>query len=307
MMPEKTSLPAAENHGKSMTGRLTRSKLFQDYQSAFEGATGLPLYFQEAGNGPGRLSSRPTGNAFCKMMAEDQETCASCVALQQRLEEREGMEPRTMRCFAGLCESAVPVRVGEKIIAFLQTGQILLHRPDAKRFSKVAQSLIDLGSKIDLKKAEDAWFATTVLKQEQYKPMLRLLHIFATHLSECANALSLEDQSAECESVTKAKAVVLAHLDDELSLCRVAKVVNVSAGYFSELFHKSTGMTFTDYVARMRVEKVKHLLGDGRLQITTIAFDTGFKSVSQFNRVFKRVTGISPRQYRLDQAVRMDS
>ena len=119
--------------------------------------------------------------------------------------------------------------------------------------------------------------------------------------------MSLEDKTAECESVTKAKAVVLAHLDDELSLCRVAKVVNVSAGYFSELFHKSTGMTFTDYVARMRVEKVKHLLGDGRLQITTIAFDTGFKSVSQFNRVFKRVTGISPRQYRLDQAVRMDS
>ena len=78
-----------------------------------------------------------------------------------------GLEPRSMRCFAGLCESAVPVRVGEKIIAFLQTGQILLHRPDAKRFSKVAQTLIELGSRIDLKKAEDAWFATTVLKQEQ--------------------------------------------------------------------------------------------------------------------------------------------
>ena len=240
-------------------------------------------------------------------MAENHETCASCFALQKRLEERVGMEPRSMRCFAGLCESAVPVRVGDKIIAFLQTGQILLHRPDAKRFSKVAQTLIELGSKIDLKKAEDAWFATTVLKQEQYKPMLRLLHIFATHLSECANALSLGAQSSECESVTKAKAVVLAHLDDELSLSHVAKVVNVSAGYFSELFHKTTGMTFTDYVARMRVEKVKHLLADPRLQITAIAFDTGFKSVSQFNRVFRRVAGISPRQYRSNLAVQVDS
>lgn len=299
--------PDADVRANTLTGKLTKSKLFQDYQSAFEGATGLPLYLQEAGNGPGGLSSRPTGNAFCQMMAENHETCTSCFALQQRLEERVGLEPRSMRCFAGLCESAVPVRVGEKIIAFLQTGQILLHRPDARRFSKVAQTLIELGSKIDLKKAEDAWFATTVLKQEQYKPMLRLLHIFATHLSECANALSLEAQSAECESVTKAKAVVLAHLDDELSLSHVAKVVNVSAGYFSELFHKTTGMTFTDYVARMRVEKVKHLLEDARLQITTIAFDTGFKSVSQFNRVFKRVAGLSPRQYRLSLAVRMES
>ncbi len=212
-----------------------------------------------------------------------------------------------MRCFAGLCESAVPVRMGEKIIAFLQTGQILLHRPDAKRFSRVARTLVELGAGIDLKKAEDAWYASTILKREQYKPMLRLLHIFATHLSECANALNLEAQSAECESVTRAKALVMAHLDDELSLSHVAEVVNVSAGYFSELFHKTTGMTFTDYVARMRVEKVKLLLGDARLQITAIAFDTGFKSLSQFNRVFKRVAGVSPRQYRLNLAVRMDS
>ena len=84
-------------------------------------------------------------------------------------------------------------------------------------------------------------------------------------------------------------------------------MMKVSVGYFSELFHKTTGMTFTDYVTRMRVEKVKHLLGDARLQITTIAFDTGFKSVSQFNRVVRRVTGISPRQYRLNFAVWMDS
>jgi len=79
----------------------------------------------------------------------------------------------------------------------------------------------------------------------------------------------------------------------------VAKAVNVSAGYFSELFHKTTGMTFTEYVARVRVEKVKHLLANPQLQITTIAYDTGFKSLSQFNRVFKRVSGISPREYRL--------
>lgn len=306
-MRNKKIPPHPDSGTTSLTGRLEMSRLFQDYQSAFEGATGLPLHLQEAGCAPGGLSSRPTGNAFCLMMAENNETCASCFALQQRLEEHAGMEPRSLRCFAGLCESAVPVRVGDKIIAFLQTGQILLHRPDAKRFSKVAQTLIELGAKIDLKKAEDAWFATAVLKQEQYQPMLRLLRIFATHLSECASALSLEAQSGECESVTKAKAVVLAHLNDELSLTHVAKVVNVSAGYFSELFHRSSGMTFTDYVARMRVEKVKHLLADSSLQITTIALDTGFKSVSQFNRVFKRVVGLSPRQYRMNQAGRLDS
>ena len=47
------------------------------------------------------------------------------------------------------------------------------------------------------------------------------------------------------------------------------------------------------------IRKMKSLLANPRLQITTIAYDTGFKSLSQFNRVFKRVSGISPREYRL--------
>lgn len=289
----------AHAEGKSLASKLTHSRVFQDYQSAFESATGLPLHLHEAGRAADGLSSRPGGNPFCLLLAKSNQTCTACFALQQKIEQQAGMEPRSLHCFAGLCESAVPVRVGEKIIAFLQTGQILLHRPDAKQFSKVAQELIALGTEADLKKAEEAWFATSVLKESQYQSLLRLLHIFASHLSDCANALSLEAQAAESAPITKARAIVQANLEDELSLGRVARVVNVSAGYFSELFHKTTGLTFTEYVARVRVEKVKSLLENPRLQITTIAYDTGFKSLSQFNRVFKRVSGVSPREYRL--------
>ena len=300
LSPSTTSDFGSPN--ESLTAKLKRSRVYQDYRSAFESATGLPLHLREIGSAAKGLSSRPGGNPFCLLMAQSNTACAACFALQQKVEQQAGMEPRSLHCFAGLCESAIPVRVGEKIIAFLQTGQILLHRPDKKQFSKVAQTLIQFGTEIDLKKAEEAWFATAVLKEPQYESMLRLLHIFAGHLSECANALSLEAQAAEPASITKAKSVVQANLDDELSLGRVAKVVNVSASYFSELFHKTTGLTFTEYVARVRVEKVKSLLANPRLQITTIAYDTGFKSLSQFNRVFKRVSGVSPREYRLQLA-----
>jgi len=283
---------------ESLTAKLTKSRLYKDYQGAFESATGLPLHLHETGGVPGELSSRPGGNAFCLLMAKSNQACAACFALQQKIEQQAGMEPRSLHCFAGLCESAVPVRVGENIIAFLQTGQILLHRPDAKQFTKVAQTLIEMGAEIDLKKAEETWFATTVLKESQYQSMLRLLHIFAGHLSECANVLSLEAQSTESASITKAKVIVQTNSDDDISLGRVARAVNVSASYFSELFHKNTGLTFTEYVARVRVEKVKHLLANPRRQITASAYDTGFKSLSQFNRVFKRVCGVSPRDYR---------
>ena len=278
--------------------QLRESQIFKDYQDAFENATGLPLQLHAAGEASSSLKDRPRSNAFCSLMATKNQSCAACFALQKRLEEEQGMEPRSLHCFAGLCESAVPIRVGDKVIAFLQTGQILLHQPDAEQFSAVTQLLIEWGSQVDLKKAEEAWFATTVLTPGQYDSMLRLLHIFAGHLSQCANALSLETAASEPEAVTKARKIIKAGSGEEISLNRVAQAVNVSAGYFSELFHKATGVTFTDYVSRVRVEKVKNLLQNPRLQITTIAYDTGFKSLSQFNRTFKQVTGMSPRAYR---------
>jgi transcriptional regulator GlxA family with amidase domain len=149
-----------------------------------------------------------------------------------------------------------------------------------------------------MKRAEEAWLATTVLIEAQYNSLIRLLTVFATHLGECANALTLQARGAEPPAVGKARDFIDAHLGEDVSLGEVAHAVNMSANYFSELFKKATGINFVDYVSRVRVEKTKHLLLDPRRHITEIAFDVGFKSLSQFNRVFHKHAGMSPREYR---------
>ena len=70
-------------------------------------------------------------------MATGNQSCAACLQLQRRIEEGGGFEAVTLQCFAGLCDSAVPIRVGQDLIAFLQTGQILLHRPTRREFSRL--------------------------------------------------------------------------------------------------------------------------------------------------------------------------
>jgi len=72
----------------------------------------------------------------------------------------------------------------------------------------------------------------------------------------------------------------------------------MSAFYFCKTFKKATGMTFTDYLARVRVEKVKNLMLNPNMRVSEAAFDAGFQSLSQFNRVFRRVTGEAPSAYR---------
>jgi AraC-like DNA-binding protein len=185
-------------------------------------------------------------------MAQTNKSCAACHALQRDLEREAQLAPRTLHCFAGLCETAVPVRVGENLVAFLSTGQVFLHRPTKSQFNRVASHLLKWGSEVDLKSFEEAYFNTRVLEEDHYPACIRLLEIFAKHLEDCASRLIQTHSNTEPASVSRARVFIGEHADDELSLVRIAKAVNVSANYFSTLFKQATGLNFADYLARVR-------------------------------------------------------
>lgn len=274
--------------------------MFRDYQEAFEKSTGLPLSLNRPGQEHecGSPAKPAKASPFCALMARTKSACAACFALQKELESKAQLQPKTLKCFAGLCETALPVRVGDQLIAFLQTGRILVETPNQRRFSKVTRKLLQLGTHIDLKQAEEAYFASRVLSPEQYQAMVKLLSIFATHLAACGNQLALERSGTQNPAVLRGRQIIDAGYREELSLGEVANQVNVSAGYFSLLFKKATGINFVEYVARFRVEKAKNLLQNPKFRISEVAFDVGFQSLSQFNRTFLRFAGVSPRGYR---------
>jgi AraC-like DNA-binding protein len=103
---------------------------------------------------------------------------------------------------------------------------------------------------------------------------------------------------AEPVRIWKARNFIEAHAGEELSLGKVARATNTSPNYFSEKFKEATGMNFVTYVARTRFEKAAALLRKDNLRISEIAFACGFQSLSQFNRVFKKLAGKSPTEYR---------
>ncbi len=277
---------------------LSESQIYRDFERAFTRGTGLPLNL----HAPEMLSvihyARRQENPFCALMAKTNTSCAACYALQQKLEGEAHLQPKTLKCFAGLCETAVPVRVGDKLIAFLQTGQILLHHPNKPEFNRIAETLIKWGAEVDLKKLEEAYFNTRVLPLPQYESLIRLLAIFAEHLASCANQLALRSRKTEPEPVSRARRHIDQKFREELSLPDVARVVNMSANYFSEKFKQATGLNFVEYVARTRIEKARNLLENPNTRIGEVAFEVGFQSLSQFNRAFKRIVGKSPSHFR---------
>ncbi|MEK5164211.1 response regulator [Paenibacillus sp. FSL R5-0527] len=98
--------------------------------------------------------------------------------------------------------------------------------------------------------------------------------------------------------VIKAKQYLEGNYQQTCSLQTVAAYVHVTPNYFSNLFKKETGISFTHYVSQLRIEKAKALLKGTRLRMTEIAEQVGFDNSSYFAVVFKQITGQSPRAFR---------
>ncbi len=294
MVPQETDA----KRSRRFVEQMQASQLYGDYEQAFRETTGLPIALQPIEGWGLTFAGDPKQNPFCSLLAGTNQSCAACLQHQAQLQQQAQLEPHTLKCFAGLCDTAVPVRVGENVIAFLHTGQVLLHQPDEKLFQKTTRQLIKFGADSDLKKLEEKFYQSRVLTPKQHESIVRLLSIFAQHLAALSNQLSVQEEHSESPQIARARVFINEHQDEDLSLDQVAKAVNMSAFYFCKMFKKASGMTFTDYLARVRVEKVKNLLLNPHKRISEAAFEAGFQSLSQFNRVFRRVAGESPTSYR---------
>jgi len=279
--------------------RISKSQLYRDYEIAFNQATHLPLAFRSHEIWQHALHGKKHENPFCALMAKSSRSCAACLQVQQELVESPPGKSASATCFAGLCDTAVPVSVGKNIVGFLQTGQVAFRKPTDAGFSKVARQLLTWGVKVNLTELQDAYFHSKVLSKEQYEAMVRLLEIFAKHLSVMANQILVQQQNEESPMIARAKRFIGEHQAESISLDQIASTLNISTFYFCKLFKKATGLTFTDYLARTRIERAKNLLLNPNVRVSEVAYDCGFISLTHFNRIFRKVVGHSPTQYRL--------
>ena len=286
------------NEKTSLIDRLVGSQIFRDYERAFSEATGLPVALRPVECWQLTHHGRARENRFCAILSGNSRACGACLQVQQQLSETAGAEPRSVTCPAGLTDIAVPVRMGEQLIGFLQTGQVFRRAPNAAQFDKTAKLVAAWGVKVELEELRDAYFSGVVMNSRQHDSVVKLLTIFAQHLSLVCNQIAMQQTHSEPPVITKAKDYIRQHLGEDLSLGQVAKAVNTSSFYFCKIFKRSTGINFTDFLARLRIENAMNLLLNPNLRVSEIAYEVGFQSLTHFNRVFKRINGQSPTEYR---------
>jgi AraC-like DNA-binding protein/ligand-binding sensor protein len=279
---------------------LARLPVVQQYESAFYKATGVPLKLTppEAPCSPGSFG--PGGNRFCARVASIPAGCAACLETEARL-QRSVARKRALEqayCYAGLTVVAMPVEVGRQHVATLLSGRVLRREPTERDFTLVLKMLGGGPDAAWVQQARKSYLDVPVLTAERFQAILQLLSVFAQYLADFAERHALACSKAEPEAVAGAKRFVHSHVEEPITLTQVVRHVHVSRFYFCKLFKKATGMTLTQYVSRVRVEKAKALLLNPSLRISEVVFAAGFGSVARFNYVFKGHVGMAPGEYR---------
>ncbi|WP_301503711.1 AraC family transcriptional regulator [Variovorax sp. CAN15] len=88
---------------------------------------------------------------------------------------------------------------------------------------------------------------------------------------------------------------------EDLSLAEVGAIVGMRENAFSRCFRRTTGQTFTDFVIGLRVDRACRLLASTRQHVSSICYEVGFNNVSNFNRHFRRIEGMTPGEFRARQ------
>jgi AraC-like DNA-binding protein len=132
----------------------------------------------------------------------------------------------------------------------------------------------------------------------QFFQLLKSLHTISDNLVPLSMTPVEKVSESEGVRISTIYNYIMQHYDSMISLEDVAAEAHMTPQAFCRYFKKHTGHTFVTFLNEMRINEACKKLANGRCDsISTVAYTTGFNSITNFNRVFKSVTGNSPREY----------
>lgn len=129
----------------------------------------------------------------------------------------------------------------------------------------------------------------------KYGSFSRMLDDLIQHLSFTGN--EPEENSLSNTRFLQMIAYINEHYTQDISLTQMGEELHLNNNYLSQIFKRETGITFSKYIVNLRIEKAKELLATGNYSIGKTAQEVGFNDYFYFLKTFKRITGMTPRQY----------
>ncbi|HEX2950296.1 MAG TPA: PocR ligand-binding domain-containing protein [Armatimonadota bacterium] len=278
---------------------LAESVAFARFSRIMHRLIGLPVMLLDPASAQVALHTSPEAlSPLCRLIQTRPAGKASCLAcdLAHARQLAAMRHPESYTCHAGLVDLMAPVSVGGTVIALITCGQLLPEPPGEAGFARIHDACRHLKLPDDAVRA--AYNKAPYMDANAVAIALDMLAFFAEHLCAEEERVRAMMQAGTQSAIAAAIRYLHDHYAEEITLGMVARHVGWSPAYFSARFRAVTGSSFVDYLHQLRVRHAQTLLRETEQTVTYIALACGFNSQSQFHRVFRRLTGMSPGAYR---------
>ena len=200
------------------------------------------------------------------------------------------------------------LRAGEVCVLFPYLTHSYTQAPDANGLLLLFDPSITAFTNTLLNKKPVQYYADGKLIAPLLERLITMLHqgkvktangYLNAILGELLEMLALEDSDGSAGSTTvKILEYCTEHFTEDITVKNVANALYVSESYVSKIFSNKLKYGFREYINFLRINKAKTLLHDPGKRVVDIMFECGFRNQSSFNRVFKNICGISPKEYK---------
>lgn len=209
---------------------------------------------------------------------------SSCYRCRMRVQQA---VIRHRKSIGGICPNGVyeycrPVVYDDRVISVIFVGNVLTDNPEQHR---------------RLARLEDKSLPQTMARDVTPADCVSIADILESYIVFLFDRYGIENKTYD-PLMENIKAYIRENLAYNFSMAELASAFNYTEKYLGRLFKARTGQSIKEYCNTAKVAQARGLLSDTQLSIAAIAERVGFSSIAYFDRVFSRVAGLTPQQYR---------
>ena len=255
------------------------------------------------------ITEKTNYSDFCKAFRKNSNLslfCEKCdlKALNKVLISR---TPYIYKCHSGLIDVIIPILYEGEVIGAFLVGQLLLEDNDEFKIEKILKE--NIGKNVDLKHLKEKYNQLTKIDLNRLKNIISIISYTTYYIADCIknqkwlntnikNNISHKKIELSNSKIAPIIKFINENIHENPDLKMGATLCNMSLSQFSRTFKKETGKNFKEYVFVKKIEQAKYFIDNTNKSFSEISNLLNFEDSSYFTKVFKKIEGITPKQYR---------